>query len=143
VRCWCRVFNLLDARIVPGFDVAHPPSISLAPPVEYGGLTGVAPEAVHDAAERAAYERDMAANQAKLRQYSPQLKLREAEERCSELFRAHLAQRPPRVGKKAVEQLVASTARTKPRRRALEGLVRRSWRRAEASRPGSRSNIDR
>lgn len=117
-----QTFNALDAKIIPRFDLASPPSISIAPPAEYGGLVGVAPEAIHDPKERALYEKNLAANQAKLKQYSLQVALHEADQRCTELFVDHLAHRPRLPSKKAVNQLIEATIRSKKRAAALAAL---------------------
>ena len=122
-----QTFNALDAKIIPRFDLKNPPSISVAPPAEYVGLVGVAPEAVHDQKERALYERNIAANQAELRQYSLQVDLREADKRCTEIFLDHLAHRSRRPSEKAVNQLIEASIRSKKRAAALEALgARRS-----------------
>jgi hypothetical protein len=117
-----QTFNALDAKIIPRFDLENPPSLSIAPPAAYDGLVGVAPEAVHDPKERAAYERNIAANQAQLTQYSFQVDLRAAGARCTEIFSDHVAHRPRRTSKKAVSQLIEAIVRAKKRAAALEAL---------------------
>jgi hypothetical protein len=117
-----QTFNALDAKIIPRFDLENPPSLSIAPPAEYHGLVGVAPEAVHDPKERAAYEKNIATNQAKLAQYSFQVDLRAADARCTEIFSDHLAHRPRKASKKAVSQLIEASIRSKKRAAALEAL---------------------
>jgi hypothetical protein len=63
------IFNHIDAKRDPRFDPKDLPQMTATPPFEGGLPSGVAPEEIRDPAVRAAYEKEIAANQAKAKAY--------------------------------------------------------------------------
>ena len=121
VRLFLSLLNHIDAKVVPGFDFKNPPSISTAPPDEVQLPAGVDPEAIKDPRLRAQYEKEIAANQHKLKIYSYQMDLQEKDRACVELLETYISEHYSRSSEKALHALIDETITSKARASQLKG----------------------
>lgn len=85
------VFNAIDSKIIPGFDLDKVPDITVAPPPETGLPAGVSPDSVVNPVLKKKYEEDIHKNQARLQTYNFQLKLNKMDELCLGDFKEHIS----------------------------------------------------
>jgi 3-methyladenine DNA glycosylase Tag len=97
--------------------------MTATPPPESGLPSGVAPEAIRDPAVRAAYENQIAANQAKLKAYGFQSKLNDALQECTEMFEDNVTQQYPRSSERDLATVIDSTVRSKVLGASLKARV--------------------
>jgi hypothetical protein len=116
-------YNYLDAKLIPDFDLGKEPLLSVAPPASSGLPAGVAPASIKDPAIRAQYERDLAENQARTKQYYLQADLRDVERECTKVFEAEIALHAQRYSPVALGNLIEETVRSKQRVASLKRYI--------------------
>ena len=117
------IFNHIDAKRDPRFDPNDLPELIATPSFESGILPGVAPEAVRDPAARAAYEKQIAANQAKAKAYGFQSKLNDAQQSCTEIFESLVSGQYPKSSERELATVIDSTVHSKVLGASLKARV--------------------
>lgn len=77
---WLSIFDAIDSELAPDIDANTMAQMSVAPPPETGLPAGASPASIKDPAQRAAYEKTLAANQERNQRIAYQHKLRTEEE---------------------------------------------------------------
>jgi hypothetical protein len=107
------IFNHIDAKRDPRFDPKDLPRMNADPPPESGLIPGAAPEAIRDPAVRAAYEKQIAAAQAKAKAYGFQSKLNDAQQECTEMFEDFVIGQYPKSSERELATVIDSTVHSK------------------------------
>jgi hypothetical protein len=110
------VFNAIDAKRIPDFDFEKLPPMTSVPPPETGLPAGVDPGAIQDPKLRALYEKEIASDQAKVKLYGLQVKLREVDGACAEAMERHVSATYFRSSVAELDQLVDQTVKSPARR---------------------------
>jgi hypothetical protein len=117
------IFNHIDAKRDPRWDPKDLPQMTAIPPPESGLPSGVAPEAIRNPAVRAAYEKQIAANQAKAKTYGFQSQLNDAQQWCTEKFDRFVTQQYPRSSEPELAIVIDSTVHSKALAASLKARV--------------------
>jgi hypothetical protein len=117
------IFNHIDAKRDPRWDPKDLPQLTTVPPFESGIMPGAAPESVRDPAARAAYEKQIAADDAKAKVYGFQSKLNDAQQECTEMFEDHVTQQYPKSSERELATVIDSTVLSKVLAAALKVRV--------------------
>jgi hypothetical protein len=97
-RLWLHAWRRLERGINRSFDFNDRSTLNVMPPRETGLPSGVAPEAIRDAALRGKYEAALAANSKKIQEYSRQFRLRSLDQtfpKDAERYLARVYGEPP------------------------------------------------
>ena len=86
-------------------------------------MPGAAPESVRDPAARAAYEKQIAANQAKTKASGFQWKLNDAQRECTEMFEDFVTEQYPRSSERELAAAIDSAIRSKALATSLKARV--------------------
>jgi hypothetical protein len=124
LRLLLTAFNYIDAKLIPDFDFSEGPSLTVAPPFEWGIMAGAAPESIKDPKIRAEYEQLLATNRARTRQYNLQTDLRDADRICTEIFKEQIHMHFERYSEVALAHLIGETVRSKSRVEDLLKVLR-------------------
>lgn len=119
-------FNAIDAKLTTPFDPDRPPPMMPPPPEESGLPSGVSPASIKDPKLRARYEAEIAMNQVKLKQFSFQMALRDADETARELFESHLGEHVPGSAARAVEDVLNTSIKSPARVQDLKAIAART-----------------
>jgi hypothetical protein len=117
------IFNHIEAKRDPRFDPKDLPLMNPDPPPESGLIPGAAPEEIRDPAVRAAYEKQIAATQAKLKAYGFQSKLNDAQQECTEMFEDFVTQQYPKSSERELATVIDSTVHSKALAASLKARV--------------------
>jgi hypothetical protein len=117
------IINHIDAKRDPRFDPKDLPELTVTPSFESGIMPGVAPEAVRDPDAQAAYEKQIAANQAKAKAYGFQSKLNDAQRERTEMFEDFVTEQYPRSCERDLAAVIDSTVRSKDLAASLKARV--------------------
>jgi hypothetical protein len=117
------IFNHIDAKRDPRFDPKDLPELTTVPSFESGILPGAAPESVRDPAARAAYEKQIAADDAKAKAYGFQSQLNDAQQRCMEIFESLVTEQYAKSSERDLATVIDSTVRSKDLGASLKARV--------------------
>jgi hypothetical protein len=117
------VFNHIDAKIDPKFDLEDLPAMNVAPPPESGLPAGVDPKSIADPAIKAQYENGIAANQAKAKLFEFQSSLHKAARTCTDAFDRHVYAHYTKSSEAALTKQIDQTVRSETRRTSLKDLL--------------------
>jgi hypothetical protein len=123
LRLFLTVFNGIDAKRIPDFDFEKRPSMTSVPPSETGLPAGVDPGAIRDPKLRVLYEKEIAADQAKVKLYGLQVKLREVDGTCTEAMERHVSATYFRSSVGELDQLVDEAVKSPARQLAVKQQI--------------------
>jgi hypothetical protein len=123
LRLLLAMFNHIDAKLIVGFDFADLPSINSVPPPESGLPAGVDPNSIKDPSMRAAYEKKIMVNQAKVKLFNFQSRLHKVDQACVDALENHVSTYYPKSSVDVLSELIDETVRSNDRKVSLKERI--------------------